>query len=161
MYKRQVKGYAADEARSMLQTQGVQNAQINFGGTVLVIGRTQKIGIQNPFQKTGSSMASISLKNKSIVTSGSYEQCFFHQGKRVHHIIDPRTGKPSCSGLISVSLIGDQAVTLDALATGICCLGQEAGISVVRKYGISAIFVTEHGRVQITPELQGQISFYG
>ena len=153
-----VKGYAADKTRRMLQAHGVQNAQINFGGTVVTLGNTQKIGIQNPFQKTGRTMASIVLKNKAIVTSGTYEQCFFHQGKRFHHIIDPRTGKPSCSGLISVSLIGDEAVTLDALATGICCLGQEAGISLVRNYGISAIFVTDDGSVQVTPELRGQIS---
>lgn len=154
-----VKGYAADQARSMLQMQGVQNAQINFGGTVVVIGRMQKVGIQNPFQKTGIPMVSIPLKNKAIVTSGSYEQCFFHEGKRFHHIIDPRTGKPSCSGVLSVSLIGDKAVELDALATGICCLGQRAGMSIVRKHGISAIFVTDNGSVQITPELQGQVAF--
>ncbi len=154
-----VKGYAADKARSMLQAQGIQNAQINFGGTVVALGRMQNIGIQNPFQKTGRSMATLSLKNKAIVTSGSYEQCFIHQGKRFHHIIDPRTGTPSCSGLISVSLIGDEAVTLDALATGICCLGREAGMSILRKHGISAIFVTDHGHVQVTPDLQGQISF--
>lgn len=154
-----VKGYAADEARRMLQAYGAQNARINFGGTVVAIGRVQNIGIQNPFQKTGIPMACIPLKNKAIVTSGSYEQCFFHQGQRFHHIIDPRTGKPSCSGLLSVSLIGDEAVTLDALATGICCLGAEAGMPIVRRYGISAIFVTDHGGVHITPDLQGQISF--
>lgn len=153
------KGYAADRARCMLQAHGVENARINLGGTVVVLGRMQNIGIQNPFQKTGIPMAWIRLKNKAIVTSGSYERCFFHQGQRFHHIIDPRTGKPSCSGLLSVSLIGDDAVTLDALATGICCLGPEAGMAVVRRYGVSAILVTDHGGVHITPDLQGQISF--
>lgn len=154
-----VKGYAADVARSMLETYNVRNAQINFGGTVVVIGQMQKIGIQNPFQKTGKSMASVQLNNKAIVTSGSYERCFFHRGKRFHHIIDPRTGMPACSGLISVSLIGDEAVKLDALATGICCLGQEDGMLIVRRHGISAIFVTDSGSVRITPELQGKICF--
>lgn len=154
-----VKGYAADEAKTMLQAQNVQDAQINFGGTVIAIGRRQKIGIQNPFQKTGSAMGSIQLKNKAIVTSGSYEQYFFHQGKRFHHIIAPQTGNPSCSGLISVSLIGDKAVTLDALATGICCLGLKDGVSIAQKYGLSAIFVTDNGSVQVTPDLQGQFNF--
>ena len=154
-----VKGYAADVARSMLKAQNIQEAQINFGGTVAVMGKGQKIGIQNPFQKTGTSMASILLENKAIVTSGSYERCFFHQGRRFHHIIDPRTGNPSSSGLISVSLIGDQAVELDALATGICCLGREEGLSIAGRYGLSAIFVTDNGSVQVTENLQGQISF--
>lgn len=153
-----VKGYAADEAQSMLQAQDVQEAQINFGGTVIAIGRRQKIGIQNPFQKTGSSMGSILLKNKAIVTSGSYEQYFFHQGKRFHHIIAPRTGNPSCSGLISVSLIGEKAVILDALATGICCLGLKDGVAIVKKHGLSAIFVTDNGGVQVTPDLQEQFT---
>lgn len=72
-----VKGYAADKARSILQEQGIEDAQINFGGTVIAMGKMQKIGIQNPFQKTGTTMASIALKDKAIVTSGSYEQFFF------------------------------------------------------------------------------------
>lgn len=154
-----VKGYAADTVRFLLQGQGIENACINLGGTVSVMGKEQKIGIQHPFQKTGIPMARILLKNKSIVTSGAYEQCFFHQGNRFHHIIDPRTGKPADSGLLSVSLIGEKAAALDALATGICCLGQERGMQLIRTYGLSAILVSNDGCVEITPELQGHISF--
>lgn len=155
-----VKGYAADEARRILQEYGVQNAKINFGGTVVIIGKKQKIGIQHPFKHTGSTMARVMLENKAIVTSGSYEQYFFHQGKRFHHIIDPHTGKPTCSGLLSVTLIGDEAAQLDAFATGICCLGLKNGALIAQQHGISAIFVTEDGCVQITPELQAHFSFY-
>lgn len=155
------KGYAADTARAMLQAEKIRNAQINFGGTVIVLGKAQRVGIQNPFEKTGRAMAGILLQNKAVVTSGAYEQCFFHQGKRWHHIIDPRTGKPADAGLLSVSLIGGEAGALDALATGICCLGQDAGAALARRYGISAVFVTESGSVQITPELQGKISWKG
>lgn len=155
-----VKGYAADEARRILQEYGIQNVKINFGGTVVIIGKKQKIGIQHPFKHTGSALAHVILKDKAIVTSGCYEQCFFHQGKRFHHIIDPHTGKPTCSGLLSVTLIGDEAAKLDAFATGICCLGLKNGVSIAQQYGISAIFVTENGCVQITPELQTHFSFY-
>lgn len=151
------KGYAADKVRTFLLSKGIQNAQINFGGTVVVIGKRQKVGIQNPYKKTGIPMADISLENKAIVTSGSYERCFLYKGKRVHHIIDPRSGRPACSGLLSVSLIGENATLLDALATGICCLGQKAALPILNKYGISAVFVTDDGRVQVTPELQGEI----
>lgn len=154
-----VKGYAADETRRILKEYGVQNAQINFGGTVVVIGKKQKVGIQNPFKSTGNTMASIVLENKAIVTSGSYEQYFSNQGKIFHHIVNPYTGRPSCSRLLSVTLIGDEATKLDAFATSICCLGQEKGTSIVRKHGISAIFVTDNGSVQITPDLKKHISF--
>lgn len=152
------KGYAADKVRSILLSQGIQNAQINFGGTVIVIGKKQKVGIQNPYRKTGTPMGSIVLQDKAIVTSGSYERGFIYKGKRVHHIIDPRTGRPSNSGILSVSLIGENAAILDALATGICCLGRKEGVPILRKHGISAVFVTDDGRVQVTPELQGDFS---
>lgn len=152
------KGYAADQVRSILLSQGVRNAQIDFGGTVVIIGKKQKVGIQNPYRKTGVPMGSIMLKDKTIVTSGSYERGFVYKGKRVHHIIDPRTGRPSGSGILSVSLIGENAAMLDALATGICCLGQKEGVPILRKHGISAVFVTDDGRVQVTPELQGELS---
>lgn len=154
------KGYAVEKALSLLLASGIENARINFGGTVAVMGKAQKIGFQNPFQKTGSSMADMVVENKGIVTSGLYERCFFHRGKRFHHIIDPRTGKPSCSGLLSVSLIGEDTAALDALATGICCLGLKAGMALVRRHSLSAVFVTDDGCVQITPELQGKISFH-
>lgn len=153
-----VKGYAANQARSMLRARGIQQAQINFGGTVIVMGKPQNVGIQNPYRKTGVPMAAIALKDKAVVTSGSYERCWVEHGKRVHHIINPQTGRPSGSGLLSVTLIGENAAMLDALATGICCLGQGAGRSILRKHAISAVFVTEDGSVQVTPELQGQIS---
>lgn len=153
-----VKGYAADQARSILLSWGIQQAQINFGGTVIVMGKPQRVGIQNPYRKTGTPMAAIELKDKAVVTSGSYERCWVDHKNRIHHIIDPRTGRPSSSGLLSVTLIGEDAAMLDALATGICCLGRKAGILLLRKHAISAVFVTEDGSVQVTPELQGQIS---
>ena len=153
------KGYAADEVRRILQEQGVKSAQINFGGAVVVWGQPQHIGIQNPFQKTGSPMADLLVEDKAIVTSGVYEQCFFHKGKRLHHMIDPRTGRPSCSGLLSVTLIEDEAAQLDTLATAVCCLGIQKGLPISQKYGIEAVFVTDDGTVQATPALHNQLSF--
>ncbi len=104
-------------------------------------------------------MADLLVENKAIVTSGVYEQCFFHKGKRLHHIIDPRTGRTSCSGLISVTLIGDEAAQLDALAMAVCCLGIQEGLPILQKYGIEAVFVTDDGIVQAAPALHNQLSF--
>lgn len=150
------KGYAADEAVRILKKHKVRNALINFGGTVIVVGREQKIGIQNPFQKSGVSMADIMVKNKAVVTSGSYERGFFFEGVRYHHIIDPRTGWPADSGLLSVTLVGDSAMELDALATGICVLGEKNGLPLLEKRGIEAVFISNDGQVKITQGLQGK-----
>ena len=150
------KGYAADEAVRILKKYKVHNALINFGGTVIAIGREQKVGIQNPFQKNGESMADIMVKNKAVVTSGSYERGFFFEGRRYHHIIDPRTGWPVDSGLLSVTLIGGSAMELDALATGICVLGQKKGLPLLKRRSIEAVFISNDGAVKITQGLYGK-----
>ena len=130
--------------------------QIDLGGTVIALGREQKIGIQNPFQKSGVSMADLMVKNKAVVTSGSYERGFFFEGVRYHHIIDPRTGWPADSGLLSVTLIGDSAMELDALATGICVLGEKNGLPLLERRGIEAVFISNDGEIKITRGLQGK-----
>lgn len=69
------KGYAADEAKKILLENGIANALINFGGTVINIGENRKIGIRNPFSKEEKPFAKIDIGNKAVVTSGIYEQC--------------------------------------------------------------------------------------
>lgn len=150
------KGYAADEAVKILKKNKVQNALVNFGGTVVAVGRIREIGIQNPFQKNGQSMAGIMVENRAVVTSGTYERGFFFGGRRYHHIIDPRTGWPADAGLLSVTLIGPSAMELDALATGICVLGEERSLPLLEKYGIEAVFISDGGKIKITRGLQGK-----
>ncbi len=150
------KGYAADEALRILKKYKVHNALINFGGTVITTGRQYKIGVQNPFRKTGESMADIVTENEAVVTSGSYERGFFLEGRRYHHIVDPRTGRPADSGLLSVTLIGAGAMELDALATGVYVLGEEKGLPLLEKRGIEAVFVSDDGEIKITRGLQGR-----
>lgn len=150
------KGYAADEAVSLLKEYKVSKALINFGGIVIVMGGEQKVGIQNPYQKNGESVADIIVENRVVVTSGTYERGFFYEGRRYHHIIDPRTGRPADSGLLSVTLIGGSAMELDALATGICVLGEEGGLPLLEQRGIEAVLIRDDGEIRITHGLQGK-----
>lgn len=148
------KGYAADEVQRILKENHIENALINLGGTVITIGKARHIGIQNPFQNTGEFVADVLLQNCAAVTSGAYERCFFSGGERYHHIIDPRSGKPSRSGLASVTLIGERAAELDALATGVFILGVKDSLPILHKHGIEAFFISDTGIVQITTGLQ-------
>lgn len=150
------KGYAADEAVRILKKYKVHNALINFGGTVIAIGRKQKIGIQTPYQQNGESIGDITVKNKAVVTSGTYERGFFLDGRRYHHIIDPHTGWPADSGLLSVTLIGGCAMELDALATALCVMGEKRGLPVLDRHGIEAVFIRDSGEIRITRGLQGK-----
>lgn len=155
------KGYAADEAARILKNAGVQKALINLGGTVVSIGAARSIHIQYPFVETGKPMAAITIKDQAVVTSGSYKQCFFVQGQRYHHIINPRTLRPSTSGLVSVTLVGESAMDLDALATGVHVLGIERAWPILEARNIDAIFVLDNGKVQITPRLGRSFAMCG
>ena len=96
------------------------------------------------------------MKNKAVVTSGTYERGFFLDGRRYHHIIDPHTGWPADSGLLSVTLIGSCAMELDALATALCVMGEERGLPVLDRHGIEAVFIRDSGEIRITHGLQGK-----
>ncbi|MDP3447506.1 MAG: FAD:protein FMN transferase [Eubacteriales bacterium] len=137
------KGYAADEARRILLEGGVTGALINLGATVSVIGESKHVGIQHPNRLPGIVIACVSLANACAVTSGDYDRFYEVDGTRYHHILDPRTGYPSRSGLRSVTLIGDSALALDALSTAVFVLGAEAGMPLIQQAGMEAVFVSD------------------
>lgn len=152
------KGYAADCICNYLLSCGVRNARINLGGTIRLIGESRKIGIRNPFQSGSACIGELTVSDQAIVTSGSYEQCAVIGGIPAHHIIDPRTGYPADSGLVSVTLTGQRASELDALATGILVLGAEHGAELLQNRNISAIFITDRGKILATQDLKTNFS---
>jgi thiamine biosynthesis lipoprotein len=156
------KGYAADRARDLLVKAGVREAVVNFGGTVHVIGMKKEVGIQDPFSSRSAGakiIGTLQIRDQAVVTSGSSEQFCVINGKRYHHIIDPRTGAPSTSGLVAVTLVGKDAMELDALATGCFVLGVKKSMPILQKRGIGAIFIGEDGSVWITEDLKPKFRF--
>ena len=152
------KGYAADEAKNILISGGVRNALINFGGNVIAIGENEKepwkIGLQDPLSVRGDSFASLTIRNSSVVTSGCNERFFIKDSVRYHHIIDPRTGYPARSGLLSVTVVCEKSVIADALSTAVFVLGIEIGMKLLRKYNAQAVFVLETGELYVTEKLK-------
>ena len=149
------KGYAADEVTRILVEGGITGALINLGGTVSVIGNGKHIGIQHPDRLTGIPMGRVLLSDSCAVTSGDYERFYEVDGTRYHHIVDPRTGYPSRSGLRSVTLIGKSALALDALSTAVFVLGAAEGLPLIQQAGVEAVFVTEQLDVFCTDGLRG------
>ena len=93
------KGYISDKVKEYLLEKGINRAIINLGGNVLVIGNKQdgsdfKIGIQDPDGKRGKYLGAVNVSDKSVVSSGTYERYFVHEGKAYHHIFNPFTGFP-------------------------------------------------------------------
>ncbi|MCB2321346.1 FAD:protein FMN transferase [Clostridium tagluense] len=154
------KGYTADEIKKVLIDNKVNSALINLGGNVFAVGSkpdgtSWNIGIQNPLDTRGQYLGTISVTDKSMVTSGNYERYFIVDGKRYHHIFDPKTGYPSEAGLISTTIVSDNSIDGDALSTSTYILGLSKGIKLIESIkGVEAIFVTSDKKVYVTAGLK-------
>lgn len=145
------KGYAVDRGIAILQAMGVQHATVTAGGDSRLLGdkfgRPWLVGIKNPRAEKGTAIT-LPLENCAISTSGDYERYFIDsKGERVHHIINPRTGK-STHGLMSVSIIGPLGFDTDPLSTTVFVMGPEKGLALINSLpGFDAILITEQGKV--------------
>ena len=148
------KGYASDKVKNRFIEAGISHAMINLGGTITVLGDGSNIGIRNPFNPDIGIIGHLRLSNRAVVTSGTYEQYFLQNGKCFHHVIDPRTGLPADSGLVSVTLTGSDPAALDAYATAVLILGAAHGLPILLSKEIDAVMVTNEGSVLITPGLK-------
>jgi thiamine biosynthesis lipoprotein len=149
------KGYAADEVKRIILENGIENAIINLGGNIVTIGSKPdkspwRIGVQNPLEPRGEYLGIINANNKTIVTSGTNEQFFIKDSIRYHHIIDPRTGYPAQTSLLSVTAVCDNSMDADALTTSLFVLGYDEGIKLLEKVGADAIFVTSGMDIKVT-----------
>lgn len=154
------KGYAADEVKKIFLKHDVTSAIIDLGGNVLTVGTREdgnpwQIGIQHPMKEQGHHIGILSVSDQSVVTSGDYERFYITAGEKHHHIIDPRTGYPSQSGLTSVTVVSDSSLEADALTTALFIMGLDAGMALVHKLsGVEAIFITDNGKVHVTKGLK-------
>jgi len=155
------KGYTADEIKKVLLDNKISSAIINLGGNVYAVGKkldgtNWNIGIQNPLSTRGEYLGTISVADKSIVTSGNYERFFIKDGVRYHHIFDSKTGYPAEKGLISTTIISDKSIDGDALSTSTYILGLDKGLKLVESIkGVEAIFITKDKKIYTTPGLKG------
>jgi FAD:protein FMN transferase len=148
------KGFAADEVRRILTENGIHEAVINLGGTVIVMGPPKQVGVQHPNLPTGVPMGSVTLSDKTAVTSGLYEKFVIIEGKRYHHILSPLTGYPSEAGLKSITLIGDSALMLDAMTTAIFVMGIQKGLSLLTDNTIQSVIIDSDDNVFVSQGLK-------
>lgn len=142
------KGYIADELVRYFKENDAENIIIDLGGNVALIGQ-YTVGIRNPFNPE-EVFAKITVEDKSAVTSGSYQRYFEYEGKRYHHIIDPRTGKCADKGIASVTVVSPCSMHADALSTAIYVSGEDA-LSLCSEFpDTDAIIIKDDGQVITT-----------
>ncbi len=155
------KGFALRLASDILLSSGITKGAVNLGGSLRIIGEGEG-EIRNPFlsmREFGEqpSVMSVSLSDKFMVTSGTYEQEFIKDGVSFHHIINPRTAFPATSRMRSVTLIGDEPAALDAYATAVFLMEKEKALGLLKAKGIEAVIILNGGEILVTDGIKDKI----
>lgn len=150
------KGYAVDNAAAALRRHGIESALIMAGGDTAVLGNKQgkpwRIGIRDP-RNPEALVGALPVVDAAVSTSGDYERFFIQDGVRFHHILDPSTGH-SADACRSVTIVGPNATTTDALSTTVFVLGPVKGMALVEQLpGIEAVIIDAKGEQQISSGL--------
>lgn len=148
------KGYIADKVAELIRSKA-SGGIISLGGNVYTVGKKPdgspySVGITDP-QLSSQTKGIIYLDDATVVTSGTYERGFNFGGVRYHHILDPKTGWPSQSDLISASFVMDSSMTADALATACIVLGSEKALALAKEQSLDAMLIKADGTVLFTP----------
>ena len=149
------KGMAADLLTDIFHAHHVEGALMNFGGNVQTLGKRPdgadwRVGIQDPLN-ADKAVGVVTAQDCAIVTSGAYQRGFTEDGCYYHHILDPKTGYPADSGLVSVTVIAKKGAYADALSTALFVMGEEKAAALYRSAGdFEMVLVTEDGRVLAT-----------
>ena len=157
------KGYITDELVKILTEEKVESAIINLGGNVFGFkkkpdGSLWNVAIRDP-NEPDKYMAVIKLEDSAVITSGGYERYFEKDGVTYHHILDPRTGKPSNSNLKSVSIVSKDGTLADALSTSLFIMGEEGAAEYWKKNGnnFDIILMTKDNRLLISNNIKGKV----
>lgn len=154
------KGYASDCVLEIMKSFDIESALINLGGNVCVYGKKSngedfRVAITDPTNPNDYA-GIVEASDLNIVTSGGYERFFEENGKKYIHIMDPQTGMPADSDLLSVSIIGTNGMQCDALSTALFVMGKDAAIQYWRDHrDFGCVLVVSETEVFASRDLEG------
>lgn len=154
------KGYSVDVVARLLEKKGIQNYMVDIGGEIVAKGKNSRnglwrIGINKPIDDSLSVNQEIQtileLSDAGLATSGNYRNFYYKDGKKYAHTIDPRTGYPVQHNILSATVIAEDCMTADALATAFMVMGLEEASAFANMHpAIDAYFIysDENGKFQ-------------
>ena len=155
------KGAALDLGRERLRALGIENAVLNAGGGVEVMGtrhgRPWRVAIRNPFD--WGAVAAVELRPGEVVhTSGNYERFLEAGGVRLSHILDPRTARP-VTGIVSATVLDTSGTRADAASTALSVAGPEHWRSVAAAMGVThALVIDDTGAIAMTDAMRDRVT---
>jgi thiamine biosynthesis lipoprotein len=154
------KGWGVDHAAKALRGLGFKNFFIQAGGDLYAAGkngsRPWRVGIRDPRGPADKPFAMLEVSVAAFSTSGDYEHFFLLDGKRYHHIIDPRTCYPA-RGSRSATVLAPTAMDAEVLTKAVFITGGKEGLALAERLGASAVVVTEDNQVLVSPALDKKL----
>lgn len=160
------KGYAVDRAVAILDKAGLTSFFVQAGGDLFARGRKPdgsewQAGIRDPRGPESKWFAKLPLSDHAFSTAGDYERSYIVNGKRYHHIIDPRTGYPA-TACRSVTIWAPNALLADEVDDPVFILGPKKGLELIESLdGVGAVIVDAKNNVWVSKRLQGKLEVVG
>lgn len=158
------KGFTSDHMMQVFADSGVTSGIISLGGNVQALGLKPdgsrwRVAVQDP-KNSEDNFAVIEIEDEAVITSGGYQRYFEQDGTTYHHIIDPRTGYPADSGIISSTIISHDGTLADGLSTSLFIMGVDDALDYWRAHSdeFDAILMDENGTVYVTDGIADRCS---
>ncbi len=137
------KGYAVDQLAALLRQAGYRNFMVEIGGEIYAGGERPgggpwRVAVEAPGSDSDEPVV-LSLQDQAVASSGDYRNYFEMDGQRYAHILDPRTGRPAAGAISAVTVIADDAMTADALATALMVMSRAEGLALAETAGVEAL----------------------
>jgi FAD:protein FMN transferase len=152
--------YILQAGLDTLKAHGVRSALVDGGGDVLAMSARGdapwRVGIRNP-QSPQQLLGTLDLREGFVASSGDYERYFMQQGERWHHVLDPRTGRPT-QGVHGVTLVGESLEAVNGFGTAVMVLGAREGRELLRRNSDAQALVASSGAMWISDSLRDRLS---
>lgn len=150
------KVYILHAGLRVLERSGVPRAMLNGGGDILATGGGWRVGVRDP-RAPDRLLGALEFDRGAVLSSGDYERYFIKDGRRYHHILDPRTGYPA-QGPHGVTLVSEQIEAVNGIGVAIMVLGKEAGQRLLRATpGVEALIVDRDQSVWMSPGFRSRL----
>jgi FAD:protein FMN transferase len=156
------KGYAVDKAAAILDKVGLTSFYVQAGGDLFTRGKKPngtewQTGVRDPRGPANSYFAILPVSDHAFSTAGDYERSYVVNGRRYHHIIDPRTGFPA-TACRSVTIWASSAFLADEIDDAVFILGPKEGLELVESLdGVGAVIVDAKNNLYVSKRLEGKV----
>lgn len=155
------KGFTVDHAADIAR-RASEGGLVEAGGDLVVFGpspdgTTWKIGVENPNDRDGEPLAVLAVTDTAVATSSLSVRHWAHNGINVHHLIDPRTGQPSTSTLLAVTVLAATATDAEVLSKALFVAGEQRLVDYTREHNVAALWVASDGRLEHSDAMTSHI----